>query len=80
MIKGFRPCSLTSTSHSPVLGSQARFLQDEPPSQLDHVKTVLQVYADQLKTSAHKALNHLDDTEFKDYKYETLLRLGQLFG
>ncbi|XP_056613497.1 apolipoprotein A-Ib [Triplophysa dalaica] len=51
-----------------LAGSQARFLQDEPPSQLDHVKTVLQVYADQLKTSAHKALNHLDDTEFKDYK------------
>lgn len=49
-------------------GCQARFLADEAPSQLDHVKTGLQVYVDQLKQSAHKALTHLDDTEFKDYK------------
>ncbi|XP_077063664.1 apolipoprotein A-Ib [Siphateles boraxobius] len=51
-----------------LAGCQARFLADEAPSQLDHVKTGLQVYADQLKQSAHKALTHLDDTEFKDYK------------
>ncbi|KAI7800692.1 apolipoprotein A-Ib isoform X2 [Triplophysa rosa] len=51
-----------------LAGSQARFLQDEPPSQLEHVNTALQVYADQLKQSAHTALNHIDDTEFKDYK------------
>ncbi|KAK7156983.1 hypothetical protein R3I94_006898 [Phoxinus phoxinus] len=51
-----------------LAGCQARFLADEAPSQLDHMKTGLQVYADQLKQSAHKALVHLDDTEFKDYK------------
>ncbi|XP_051720046.1 apolipoprotein A-Ib [Ctenopharyngodon idella] len=51
-----------------LAGCQARFLQDEAPSHLDHVKSVLQVYADQLKQSAHKSLTHLDDTEFKDYK------------
>nr|ACI15889.1 apolipoprotein A-I-1 [Hemibarbus mylodon] len=51
-----------------LAGCQARFLQDEAPSQLDHVKSALQVYADQLKQAAHKALTHLDDTEFKDYK------------
>nr|ABY47600.1 apolipoprotein A-I [Gobiocypris rarus] len=51
-----------------LAGCQARFLQDEAPSQLDHVKSALQVYADQLKQSSHKALTHLDDTEFKDYK------------
>uniref|UniRef100_A0A672M745 Apolipoprotein A-I-1-like n=1 Tax=Sinocyclocheilus grahami TaxID=75366 RepID=A0A672M745_SINGR len=49
-------------------GCQARFLRDEPPSQMEHVKSALQVYADQLKQAAHKALTHLDDTEFKDYK------------
>ncbi len=43
-------------------------MQDEPPSQLDHMKSALQVYADQLKQGAHKSLIHLDDTEFKDYK------------
>ncbi|XDV31624.1 hypothetical protein PO909_002591 [Leuciscus waleckii] len=51
-----------------LAGCQARFLADEAPSQLDHVKSALQVYADQLKQSAHKSLTHLDDTEFKDYK------------
>ncbi|KAG1935486.1 apolipoprotein A-Ib [Pimephales promelas] len=51
-----------------LAGCQARFLADEAPSQLDHLKTGLQVYADQLKQSAHKALVHLDGTEFKDYK------------
>lgn len=51
-----------------LAGCQARFLQDEAPSQLDHVKTAFQLYADQMKQSAHKALVHLDDTEFKDYK------------
>jgi small-conductance mechanosensitive channel len=51
-----------------LAGCQARFLQDEAPSQLDHVKSALQVYADHLKQSAHKTLTHLDDTEFKDYK------------
>lgn len=49
-------------------GCQARFLQDAAPSQLDHVKTALQLYLDQMKQSAHKALIHLDGTEFKDYK------------
>ncbi|XP_059389673.1 apolipoprotein A-I-2-like [Carassius carassius] len=51
-----------------LAGCQARFLQDEPPSQLDHVKSALQVYADQMKQSAHKTLTHLDGTEFADYK------------
>lgn len=51
-----------------LAGCQARFLQDEPPSQLEHVKSALQVYADHLKQAAHKSLTHLDDTEFKDYK------------
>ncbi|ROL53208.1 T-box transcription factor TBX1-A [Anabarilius grahami] len=51
-----------------LAGCQARFLQDEAPSQLDHVKSALQLYADQMKQTAHKTLTHLDDTEFKDYK------------
>ncbi|XP_051966445.1 apolipoprotein A-I-1-like [Xyrauchen texanus] len=51
-----------------LAGCQARFLQDEAPSQLDHVNSAVQVYADNLKQAAHKSLNHLDDTEFKDYK------------
>ncbi|XP_043115045.1 apolipoprotein A-Ib [Puntigrus tetrazona] len=51
-----------------LAGCQARFLRDEPPSQLDHVKTAFQLYGDQAKQAAHKALTHLDDTEFKDYK------------
>ncbi|KAK2881627.1 hypothetical protein QQF64_008050 [Cirrhinus molitorella] len=51
-----------------LAGCQARFLQDEPPSQLEHAKSVGMVYADHMKQSLHKALGHLDDTEFKDYK------------
>ncbi|XP_016117286.1 apolipoprotein A-I-1-like, partial [Sinocyclocheilus grahami] len=64
------PCSRLKRLNLRVLcsGCQARFQQDEPPSQLEHVKSAFQVYADQLKQSAHKALTHLDDTEFKDYK------------
>uniref|UniRef100_A0A9J7YW61 Apolipoprotein A-Ib n=1 Tax=Cyprinus carpio carpio TaxID=630221 RepID=A0A9J7YW61_CYPCA len=51
-----------------LAGCQARFLQDQPPSQLEHLKSALQLYADQMKQSAHKTLTHLDDTEFADYK------------
>ncbi|XP_067222518.1 apolipoprotein A-Ib [Chanodichthys erythropterus] len=51
-----------------LAGCQARFLQDEAPSQLDHVKSAFKLYTDQLKQSGHKTLTHLDDTEFKDYK------------
>ncbi|TRY59445.1 hypothetical protein DNTS_002173 [Danionella cerebrum] len=51
-----------------LAGCQARFLRDEPLSQLDHLRSAMQVYSDQLKHGAHRALKHLDNTEFKDYK------------
>ncbi|XP_028817733.1 apolipoprotein A-Ib [Denticeps clupeoides] len=51
-----------------VAGSQARFLQDEAPSQLQHVRAAVLVYLAQVKESAQKALVYLDDTEYQDYK------------
>ncbi|RXN04690.1 apolipo A-I [Labeo rohita] len=51
-----------------LAGCQARFLQDEQPSHLEHMKSKLQVYSDNMKQFAHRILANLDDTEFEDYK------------
>jgi len=51
-----------------VAGAQARTLQADAPSPLQHVRSAALMYLQQVKETAHKALVHLDDTEFKDYK------------
>ncbi|KAJ8369043.1 hypothetical protein SKAU_G00090710 [Synaphobranchus kaupii] len=58
-------------------GSQARFLQADapaaPPTQVEQVRAAVGMYLKQAKETALKTLEHLDDTEYKDYK----LRLSQ---
>lgn len=49
-------------------GTQARTLQADAPSPLAHVRSAVMVYLTQVKETAQKALTHLDDTEYKDYK------------
>ncbi|KAL2096085.1 hypothetical protein ACEWY4_008233 [Coilia grayii] len=51
-----------------VAGTQARSLQADAPSPLQHVRSAALLYLHQVKETAQKALVHLDDTEFKDHK------------
>ncbi|XP_040046834.1 apolipoprotein A-I [Gasterosteus aculeatus] len=51
-----------------AVGSHAASLQADAPSQLDHVRAAMDVYLTQVKESAKKALDHLDDAEYKDLK------------
>ncbi|KAJ8383681.1 hypothetical protein AAFF_G00216520 [Aldrovandia affinis] len=63
-----------------VAGSQARFLQaDEPPSQLEHVKAAAMMYLTQVKETALKALDHLDGTEYEEYKVRLSQSLDSLY-
>lgn len=49
-------------------GSQARSLQADAPSQLEHYKAASLVYLTQVKESALRTLDHLDGTEYEQYK------------
>lgn len=49
-------------------GCQARFLQADAPSQYEHIRAAVVTYLGQVKDTALKAIDHLDDSEFKDYK------------
>lgn len=49
-------------------GSQARFLQADAPSQLEHYKAAALVYLTEVKDQAQKALDSLDGTEYQQYK------------
>ncbi|KAK3513550.1 hypothetical protein QTP70_016485, partial [Hemibagrus guttatus] len=49
-------------------GCQARFLQADAPSQYEHIRAAVVTYLGQVKETAQKAIDHLDDAEFKDYK------------
>ncbi|XP_012684304.2 apolipoprotein A-I-2 [Clupea harengus] len=51
-----------------VAGAQARMVQADAPAPLEHVRSAVMVYLTQVKETAQKALTHLDDTEYKDYK------------
>lgn len=49
-------------------GSQGAALQADAPSQLAHVRAAMDVYLTQVKDSAKRALDQLDDTEYKELK------------
>uniref|UniRef100_A0A8C6PCL8 Apolipoprotein A-Ib n=1 Tax=Nothobranchius furzeri TaxID=105023 RepID=A0A8C6PCL8_NOTFU len=51
-----------------AVGSQAASLQADAPSSLAHARAVADVYINQAKESAIKALDHLDDTTFQEHK------------
>lgn len=49
-------------------GSWAAPQQADVPTQLQQARSVVAVYVNQVRDSANKALDHLDDTEYREYK------------
>ncbi|XP_017569341.2 apolipoprotein A-I-like [Pygocentrus nattereri] len=61
-----------------ALGSYARSLQADAPSQLEHYKAAAMVYLDQVKDHASKALEHLGGSEYDQYKQKLTESLDTL--
>ncbi|KAJ7995979.1 hypothetical protein DPEC_G00232310 [Dallia pectoralis] len=57
------------------VGSQARALQNDAPSQLKHIKAAATVYPTQVKETGEKTLGHLDGTQYAKCK----LKLSESF-
>uniref|UniRef100_A0AAQ6INK6 Apolipoprotein A-Ib n=1 Tax=Anabas testudineus TaxID=64144 RepID=A0AAQ6INK6_ANATE len=58
-----------------AVGSQAASLQADAPSQLAHFRAAADVYLDQVKETAKRALSHLDDAEYGELKNRLNQRL-----
>ncbi|KAK0136591.1 Apolipoprotein A-I [Merluccius polli] len=58
-----------------ALGCQT---QDVPPNQLDQIRDTALLYLNQVKESAQKTLDHLDGTEYAEYKVKLSQSLDQL--
>ncbi|XP_035536036.1 LOW QUALITY PROTEIN: apolipoprotein A-I-like [Morone saxatilis] len=63
-----------------AVGSHAASLQADAPSQLAHVRAAMDVYLTQVKDSANKALDQLDDTEYKELKATLSQRLEDMYN
>uniref|UniRef100_A0AAY5L3Z8 Apolipoprotein A-I n=1 Tax=Esox lucius TaxID=8010 RepID=A0AAY5L3Z8_ESOLU len=50
-----------------AVGSQARAVQSDAPSQLEHIKAAATVYLTRVKETAEKTLEHLDGTQYAEY-------------
>ncbi|XP_076130023.1 apolipoprotein A-Ia-like [Alosa pseudoharengus] len=61
-----------------AVGSQARALQADAPSQLEHYRAATLVYLTQVKETAMRTLDHLDGTEYEQYKQKLTESLDQL--
>ncbi|XP_056296563.1 apolipoprotein A-Ib [Pseudoliparis swirei] len=61
-----------------AVGSHAASLQADAPSQLAHIRAAMDVYLTQVKDSANKALDHLDDTEYKELKMRLSERIEDM--
>merc|ERR1711915_34895 len=61
-----------------AVGSQGASLQADAPSQLAHVRAAMDVYMTQVKESAKRALDQLDDTEYKELKEHMSQRLEDM--
>ncbi|XP_061683189.1 apolipoprotein A-Ib [Syngnathoides biaculeatus] len=61
-----------------AIGSQAASVQVDQPSPLAHVRAAADVYLTQIKESAKRALDQLDDTEYKDFKVLLSSHLDEL--
>ncbi|KAG5284215.1 hypothetical protein AALO_G00024180 [Alosa alosa] len=61
-----------------AVGSQARALQADAPSQLEHYRAATLVYLTQIKETAMATLDHLDGTEYEQYKQKLTESLDQL--
>ncbi|KAG8002195.1 Apolipoprotein A-I [Nibea albiflora] len=51
-----------------AVGSHAASVQADPPTQLAHARAAVDLYVNQVKESATRALAQLDDTEYKEIK------------
>ncbi|XP_054459414.1 apolipoprotein A-I-like [Anoplopoma fimbria] len=63
-----------------AVGSHAASLQADAPNQLDHIRSVMNVYMAQVKDSANKALDHLDDAEYSELKTRVSGRIEEMFN
>ncbi|XP_076000188.1 apolipoprotein A-I-like [Genypterus blacodes] len=61
-----------------AVGSQATPLQADAPTQLQQVRSAVGVYVQQVRDSAHRALDQLDDTEYSAYKAQLKLSLDNV--
>lgn len=59
---------LTLSPPSPLPATQAVPMQADAPSQLEHVKVAMMEYMAQVKETAQRSIDLLDDTEYKEYK------------
>ncbi|NP_001117135.1 apolipoprotein A-I precursor [Salmo salar] len=59
-------------------GTQAFPMQADAPSQLEHVKAALNMYIAQVKLTAQRSIDLLDDTEYKEYKMQLSQSLDNL--
>ncbi|KAK1899679.1 Apolipoprotein A-I [Dissostichus eleginoides] len=62
-----------------AVGSHAASMQADAPSQLQHIRAAMDMYLVQVKDSANKALDQLDETEYKDLKVGMSQRLEDVF-
>ncbi|KAM6932466.1 apolipoprotein A-I-like [Lycodopsis pacificus] len=62
-----------------AVGSQAATLQSDAPTQLAHARSVMNMYLDQVKASATRALEQLDDTEHKALKAHLSTRIDEMY-
>nr|XP_057936927.1 apolipoprotein A-I-like [Doryrhamphus excisus] len=58
-----------------AIGSQAASLQADAPSQLEHARSLANLFLTELKESTKKALNQLDGTEYQEMKVQINQRL-----
>ncbi|XP_029027405.1 apolipoprotein A-Ib [Betta splendens] len=58
-----------------AVGSQASPMLSDAPSQLEHFRSGLNLFLDQLKGSLTNAVNSLDDAEYKDIKERAIMHI-----
>ncbi|XP_066512895.1 apolipoprotein A-I-1-like [Hoplias malabaricus] len=63
-----------------AVGSQARFMQADAPSQYEQIRSAVVTYLGQVKDTAQKAIDRLDDGEYKDLKERLTLSLTRIQG
>ncbi|XP_068563103.1 LOW QUALITY PROTEIN: apolipoprotein A-I-like [Cebidichthys violaceus] len=62
-----------------AVASQAATLQADAPSQLAHVRSVMNMYLDQMKESAIRSLEQLDEAEHKELKARLSSRIEDMY-
>lgn len=62
-----------------AVGSHAAFLQADAPSQLDQIRSAVDLYLTQVKDGATKALDNLDGAEYSAIKTTLTERIDQLY-